>query len=786
MSTDYTKNDINNIYFLNDRNIATTLSDEIAKNAIPSHELFKEKYNELTVTDNEISGKLEDLSCFANKISSDLDTKTEKALGDAKTYTNEVSSGISGIIDTNRTSDKNELSNVLSSYTNKQVSDLSTSLSNTVEEKFVNVSGDTITGELKVNKVLATEFSSGDTNISGNVSISGKKVIIGKSSAKYDDMFVWNADENVYEGNSIDQNIGRTFNINPLHGSRGFFIGNNSLSDIIKNNTQLTATDIRKEIDVVSSLMIEKYALSADVKSEIDRIDNTGYLISNDFGFEYKDQKIWLSAGNKVVSIDAGDFIKDGMLSSVNLTTYQVGDELHQGLQFIFNTDQKQDPIYVDLNQLVDVYKGSNGISVDINTYTITPNFEIIAKTSDVKEISGNLSQLSSSVKEISSDYEDRINKNTSQLNTIQEYVNGLSTTNGIIITLSNDLKALDSSNTNIDNRLKTIESETKNIDKNVSNINTKVEINITNIENLEKDSDSTKERIKILEETDKKLVSEGGTIDNIKNDISILYKVIANNATFCEHIEIVLTDNGKSLAEIFETKGLINPGSNPKTLKNGNMYQIYINGITQNSLLSDKAKASFITSDGFKLVHGDYIVIHSHDKDYIELTDLINCIEVIPSVRFDEFNAEILRASLKEDALCAEISHLSNQVSDISSYLSDEIELNDADIKYLSDEISTKWEATCLSANNLCIALSDEIDRAVAYEKYLSDEISLSANNLCIALSDEIEQVTILTNNLTSNYIEKTIIKSAISSLTLDSQLSDVIIALSILNDSL
>lgn len=319
MSTEYTKNDTNNIYFLNDRNIATSLNDEIAKNAIPSNELFKEKYNELTTTDNEISVKLENLSGFANTISSDLDTKTKKALDDAKAYTNDVSSGISVIIDDNRTSDKNELSNVLSSYTNKQVSDLSTSLSNTVEEKFVNVSGDTITGELKVDKVLATELSFGDTNISGNVSISGKKVIIGNSSAKYDNMFVWNADEGNYEGNTVDSNTGKTFNINPAHGSKGFFIGNESLSDIIKNDTQLTATDIRNEINVVSSLMIEKYALSDDVKSEIDRIDNTGYLISSDFDFEYKDQKIWLSAGNKVVSIDAGDFIKDGMLLSAIL-----------------------------------------------------------------------------------------------------------------------------------------------------------------------------------------------------------------------------------------------------------------------------------------------------------------------------------------------------------------------------------------------------------------------------------------------------------------------------------
>lgn len=329
MSTEYTKNVTNDIYFLNDRNIATTLSDEIAKNAIPSNELFKEKYNELTATDNEINGKLED-----------LDTKTEQVLVDAKTYTDKVSGDITGIINSNRTSDKNELSNVLSSYTNKQVSDLSTSLSDTVEEKFVNVSGDTITGELKVNKVLATELSSGDTNISGNVSISGKKVIIGNSSARYDNMFVWNVDEGNYEGNTVDSNTGKTFNINPLHGSRGFFIGNESLSAIISNDTQLTATNIRNEIDVVSSLMIKDYALKNDVKSEIDRIDNTGYLISSDFDFEYKDQKIWLSAGAKVVSIDAGDFIKDGMLSSVELTTYQVGDELHQGLKFIFNTYQ--------------------------------------------------------------------------------------------------------------------------------------------------------------------------------------------------------------------------------------------------------------------------------------------------------------------------------------------------------------------------------------------------------------------------------------------------------------
>jgi hypothetical protein len=48
-----------------------------------------------------------------------------------------------------------------------------------------------------------------------------------------------------------------------------------------------------------------------------------------------------------------------------------------------------------------------------------------------------------------------------------------------------------------------------------------------------------------------------------------------------------------------------------------------------------------------------------------------------------------------------------------------------DTNIEYLSDEISTNWEATCLSANNLCVALSNEIEVTNTEIKYLSNEIS-------------------------------------------------------------
>ena len=187
-------------------------------------------------------------------------------------------------------------------------------------------------------------------------------------------------------------------------------------------------------------------------------------------------------------------------------------------------------------------------------------------------------------------------------------------------------------------------------------------------------------------------------------------------------------------------------------------------------------------------------VVIHNQLSD--------NILYIVDSDYIDAYgqvmkNLTMSDLSGKEASEAVNKSYFENVVSDISNYLSDEIS-NEIDRavayeKYLSDEIS-------LSANNLCIALSNENDRAVAYEKYLSDEIklndadikylsdeiSLSANNLCIALSNENKQVTILTNNLTSNYIEKITIKSAISALTLESQLSDVIIALSILNNSL
>lgn len=62
---------------------------------------------------------------------------------------------------------------------------------------------------------------------------------------------------------------------------------------------------------------------------------------------------------NQVVStIDASDFIKDGMVESVNF------DEATKHLTITFNTDAGHDAIDVDLTKLVDTYKSGKGLAL--------------------------------------------------------------------------------------------------------------------------------------------------------------------------------------------------------------------------------------------------------------------------------------------------------------------------------------------------------------------------------------------------------------------------------------
>lgn len=80
-----------------------------------------------------------------------------------------------------------------------------------------------------------------------------------------------------------------------------------------------------------------------------------------------------IGKNNKVVStIDASDFIKDGMVKSVNF------DENTKHLTITFNTDAGQDAIDVDLTKLVDTYKSGKGLTLaEDGTFSI--NEDVVA-----------------------------------------------------------------------------------------------------------------------------------------------------------------------------------------------------------------------------------------------------------------------------------------------------------------------------------------------------------------------------------------------------------------------
>lgn len=88
--------------------------------------------------------------------------------------------------------------------------------------------------------------------------------------------------------------------------------------------------------------------------------DQGQYAISTQLGLTYDSgtKKIKLTGvgGATVAEVDATDFIKDGMVQSVELEG--------NNLVFTFNTDAGKDVVNVDLSKFIDVYTAGNGIAI--------------------------------------------------------------------------------------------------------------------------------------------------------------------------------------------------------------------------------------------------------------------------------------------------------------------------------------------------------------------------------------------------------------------------------------
>ena len=114
--------------------------------------------------------------------------------------------------------------------------------------------------------------------------------------------------------------------------------------------------------------------------------------------YDSKNKKIKLTGINKaeIASIDATEFIKDGMLKSASFTGAAGESGQHKNcIKLVFNSDGPADPIYIDVSSLVDTYTAKAGSGLTLNDHEFGIDTSVIATTQSVTNVSSAVSSLS-------------------------------------------------------------------------------------------------------------------------------------------------------------------------------------------------------------------------------------------------------------------------------------------------------------------------------------------------------------------------------------------------------
>lgn len=114
--------------------------------------------------------------------------------------------------------------------------------------------------------------------------------------------------------------------------------------------------------------------------------------------YDSENKKIKLTGINKaeIASIDATDFIKDGMLQSASFTGAAGEGGQHKNcIKLVFNSDVPADPIYIDVSSLVDTYTANAGSGLTLNDHEFGIDTSVIATTESVTNVSNVVSSLS-------------------------------------------------------------------------------------------------------------------------------------------------------------------------------------------------------------------------------------------------------------------------------------------------------------------------------------------------------------------------------------------------------
>ena len=136
------------------------------------------------------------------------------------------------------------------------------------------------------------------------------------------------------------------------------------------------------------------------VKADDPVLSLTEKKLSATLGLSYdsENKKIKLTGINKaeIASIDATNFIKDGMLKSASFTGAAGEGGQHKNcIKLVFNSDGPADPIYIDVSSLVDTYTAKAGSGLTLNDHEFGIDTSVIATAESVTNVSSIVSSLS-------------------------------------------------------------------------------------------------------------------------------------------------------------------------------------------------------------------------------------------------------------------------------------------------------------------------------------------------------------------------------------------------------
>ena len=163
-----------------------------------------------------------------------------------------------------------------------------------------------------------------------------------------------------------------------MGGSGGVVLGEQLRKKFMITPTMLLS-DIEERVSTLETLSNDPYEeikeqLAKDTESigtiyyQLGSINYsllTKYGVALSYDSDAKTMSLLSSNGTVLSTISVEDFVIDGMINSVSLEADPDGQDEGVYLHFVFNTDAGKEDIYVNVTDLIDIYNGSDSVTVE-------------------------------------------------------------------------------------------------------------------------------------------------------------------------------------------------------------------------------------------------------------------------------------------------------------------------------------------------------------------------------------------------------------------------------------